>query len=113
MWVLFQDKNVHGVRQTNYEFILIQGTKQEAVEKFIRHFDFHPLEIVCDICETHYSIEVEENMKQATGFARNCKFNQVSCIYIEEPREPFHENDEFDYVTLEEFLVLMNVLVLN
>lgn len=113
MWVLFQDKNVHGTKQTNYDFILIQGTKQEAIEKFKKHFGFHPLEIVCDICETHYSIEVEESMEQATGYVRNCKFIQESCMYIEEPREPFNENGEFEYVTLEEFLVLMNVLVLN
>jgi hypothetical protein len=113
MWVLFQDNYMHGVKETEHDFILIEGTKKEAVEKFKQRFGFDPLEITCDICENHYSTEEGQSMEQTTGYIRNCKFDKNTCLYIEEPRDQLYENDVFDYLTLEEFLILCDVLIIK
>lgn len=105
MWVKFHDMHSGGSLKEKWHYIYIEAnSKEEAIIIFYNRFGHNPHRVTCTCCGEDYSISVFEDLEQATGYDRNCKWDRETRKYIEE----FHDNMPLGglrrYMTLDEYL---------
>ena len=136
LWTHFWDMSSGGSQKEKYKHIFIEAPREEAIIIFYNRFGHNPERVSCTCCGGDYSISEGDNLKQITGFHRNCQS-------LETPRDPktgLYKNDDpiirrhlyleegekipkgykltnskpfGNYMTLEEFEKLKDVLIIR
>lgn len=94
----FKDSFSGGSQKTDYEYIYIEAPFQEAIDHFEERFDRDPRRVTCECCGKDFDIRTYEDIQQATGWERDCTFDDG--WYIEEARDPHYSQ----YRTVDEWL---------
>jgi hypothetical protein len=107
-WTEFMDMML-GSRERvgSYTWIYIDLPKDEAIEQFKSSLGVDPTSKIYG--NNIYAIWESDDIHQATGFARGCKWDPVDSHYIEEDGG----NTLDPYMTLEEFFAKDDVCVIR
>lgn len=129
MWVQFWDMHSGGKTKTQYHMIYIEAhDRKEAIGIFESRFNRSPFNITCSCCGEDYSIDSHDSIYEITGYHRNCRaISFDGRQHIPGKTRCYIENDEEipegatvcrsfnsygEYMTLEEYMKLPDVLIL-
>lgn len=89
MWTHFWDMHSGGGQKEKWAHIYIEAPEEEAKIIFYNRFGHNPDRVTCTCCGNDYSISEHADLKQLTGFHRNCR-------YLETPRDKngLYRNDD-------------------
>lgn len=94
----FMDMHTGGYTKTSYSHLYIEAfSEEEAVDIFINTFGVNPKGSACSCCGDDFSIYSHSDIKQATGYERQCEFEEDK--YIEKPKKGYER-----VVSIEDFL---------
>jgi len=102
----FMDIHSGGFPKTQWDKIIIQAPKEEAIHIFYNRFNQHPHDVACTCCGENFSVSESSDLYQSTGYDRNCNWQNG---YVEEQHP---KNSWGKYLTLDEYLATQNVLVI-
>lgn len=77
------------------DYIYIEAPQKLGVAIFKELYDRDPDNVTCRCCGEDYSVSYNDNLTQATGYARGCEWSDEG--YIEKARYS-------DYKTIDEYL---------
>lgn len=111
MWTRFMDMHSGGsTKEPPFEYIYIEAPEAEAKTIFYNRFGHNPENIACSCCGENYSIDESETLEQASGYDRNCAWDEKTRGYIEEAQTAYSWRG--DLVTLEEYINLEYVKII-
>jgi hypothetical protein len=64
-----------GGRKTAFEYIYIEGRREEAIATFITEFRQDPSDVACDCCGENFSVSEHETLEEASEFERGYEPN--------------------------------------
>lgn len=70
MWTRFNDMHSGGGRKTAFEYIYIEGSREEAIALFVTEFGQDPRDVACDCCGENFSVSEHETLEEASEFER-------------------------------------------
>lgn len=116
-WTRFMDMHSGGgMKESPYEYIYIEAPEEEACVIFYNRFGHDPDRVTCTCCGSDYSIDEEENLKEATAYERGCAFFPEEDRYVEMDEDlpvGVRVRGRFKhYCTLEDYIKLPHVLVI-
>jgi hypothetical protein len=62
VWTEFYDSSSGGTTKTDYDIIWIEGTEEEAIDKFVKEFNQSPHEVACECCGSNFSVYEETDL---------------------------------------------------
>lgn len=104
-WTKFNDMHSGGGQKEDFDCCYIEAPQAQAEVIFYNRFGHSPNRVTCTCCGEDYSVSESENLKQATGYERNCGYDKSG--YIEKAR------DSRKFVTLEEYVKKDDVLIIH
>lgn len=78
---------------------------------FYCRFGHNPARVTCTCCAEDYSVYEEATLEQATGFHRNCAWDDATGQYIEQQDTRWRSSGR--YLPLDEYLMQPDVLVIR
>lgn len=99
-WTHFHDMHSGGGAKEPYGHLYIEAPEDEAARIFYAEFGHNPHRISCTCCGPDYSLTEAEDLHQASGYERNCHFNQETGLYEERQSQEAYSK----YVPLEVYL---------
>jgi hypothetical protein len=109
-WTLFWDMHSGGGQKEDFDKIYIQAPYDEAKTVFYNIFGHNPNRVTCTCCGEDYSIDEDPTLSEASGFHRNCNYDDKKNKYVEEPSKNSWKSDK--YLTLAKYIEQDNVLVI-
>lgn len=94
-----------GDKTLEWEVIYIEGSVAQAVEIFEQKFGRSPYSISCECCGEDYSVDDDSDLEQASGYERNCKYDDEAEKYVADP-----SNEK--YLTIEQYKQRDDVLII-
>ena len=108
-WTLFWDMHSGGgTKEAPYEKIYIEANEEEAKVIFYNRFGHNPERVTCTCCGEDYSIDESDTLNQASGYHRNCAWDEKTKGYIDAPNK---YNDT--YTTIEDYEKQKDVLIIR
>ncbi len=103
------DMHSGGSRKESFSHCYIEAPETEAKVIFYNRFGHNPTRVTCTCCGEDYSISEHESLEQASGFERNCAYDNDKHCYIEK-----HNGHEWsgEYVLLETYKRRQNVCII-
>lgn len=109
-WTRFMDMHSGGgCKEPPYEHIFIEAPEGEARVIFFNRFQHSPSRVSCTCCGEDYSVSESSNLEQATGYDRNCYYNEATGQYEERRTDRSYRTE---YIPLETYLARPTVLVI-
>ena len=96
----FKDMHSGGRAKTRYENIYIEASQSDAIDFFKSWFNRDPSRTTCSCCGQDFSIRSYNSLEQATGYDRNCVYEDGR--YIEKPKSYYSNSPEL--LTVDELL---------
>lgn len=84
-WTKFTDMQTGGERKTDFQYIFVEG--EGAVARFESEFGRDPHQASCECCDEDFAVSTYSTLEQATGYPRNCRYDDDRETWIEEPAE--------------------------
>lgn len=109
-WTQFWDMHSGGgTKEPPYEKIYIQAPEEEAKVIFYKRFGHSPERVSCTCCGEDYSVSESETLEQATGYHRNCKYDNKTKGYVEAPNNEYGRDG---FKSVEEYSKQPDVLII-
>ena len=87
-WTQFWDMHSGGgTKEPPYNKIYIEAPEEEAKVIFYNMFGHNPERVTCTCCGEDYSINESDSLKEASAFHRDCKWDDKTSGYIEQPND--------------------------
>lgn len=97
VWTRFMDMHSGGRQKLDWAFIYIEAKEDDAAKVFMHRFGRNPNNITCSCCGEDYSFyEHGEDLQQASGFDRHCKYEGKQVGYIEVPDNTYQKLIPFE-----------------
>lgn len=112
----FMDMHSGGrCKEPPYEYIYIEALEDEAKIIFQNRFGHNPDRVTCTCCGEDYSIHESVSFAQASGYDRNCHYQQTGKKgkYTEENDHSEYAWNDKKYQTVKEYLKRPNVLLVR
>jgi len=110
MWTRFMDMHSGGrLKESPYQYIYIEASEKEAMIVFYNRFGHNPERVSCTCCGEDYSICESKTITEASGYNRNCKYDEKKKRYIEKQRD---DNCGL-YKTIKEYVKEKDVLLIR
>lgn len=94
------------------EYIYIEASAAEAKVIFYNRFGHNPERVTCTCCGDDYSISEEPTLEQASGYDRNCEFDEASGGYVERARTKYNWSGA-ELVSIADYIERPNVLIIR
>lgn len=94
------------------QYIYIEAPEAEARVIFYNRFGHNPERVTCTCCGDDYSISEAATLEQASGYDRNCEFDEAGDGYIERTRTKYNFGNQ-ELVPLSEYVERPDVLVIR
>lgn len=107
-WTRFWDMSSGGGQKEDFNLLFIEAPLEEAKSVFYARFGHNPERVSCTCCGPDYSISEDADLAQATGYYRNCAFENGK--YVEKPETRYRQGTKL--IPLDKYLKQKDVKVI-
>jgi hypothetical protein len=90
VWTSFWDMHSGGQQKLDWHLIFIEGPQEDTEKVFSALFGRNPHRVTCTCCGEDYSVDESYDLKQASGYHRNCR----SLITPKDPKTGLYRNND-------------------